>query len=44
VAHQYRERSGVWPNAIKAEPLPPTELVKNWIKHQAIKRSRGYQA
>lgn len=44
VSHQYRERAGVWPNAIKADPLPPTELVHNWLKHQAIKRSKGFQA
>lgn len=41
-AHQYRERSGVWPNAFKsAEALPPTELVSNWVRFQAIRRSKA---
>ena len=41
-SHQYRERSSKWPNAFgHVKPLAPTELVHNWIKHQAIKRSKG---
>ena len=36
--HQYRQRAGVWPNKIEASPKPPTELVRNWIKSQAIAR------
>lgn len=40
-AWQYREKYGVWPNDPRVryvQPAVPTELMKNWIKHRAIKR------
>ena len=42
-ANQYREKFGVWPNKYKdVKPTPPNEMVKGWIRHNAIKRR--YQA
>lgn len=41
-ANQYREKYGVWPNKINPhESKAVGDLVSNWIKHQAIKRSRS---
>ena len=43
VAHQYREKFGVWPNDPRvkdATPRAPGELVYGWIKHQAIRKAR----
>lgn len=40
-AHQYKSRSGVWPNDSRLKnllPLKPSEDLLNWVKYQAIKR------
>lgn len=37
-AYQYKDKYGVWPGSIRPKPKEPTDLVKGWIKHQAIKR------
>ena len=37
-ANQYREKTGVWPNAYKNAPMvPPNADVTGWVKHQRIK-------
>lgn len=42
-AYQYKDKYGVWPNAVKPVPTEPTALVKGWIKHQAIKRKAAQE-
>jgi DNA repair protein RadD len=40
--HQYKEKYDTWPSNIKAhESKAVGDLVNNWIKHQAIKRSKS---
>lgn len=44
VAHQYRSKFLVWPNDARVKnspPVPVTDLVRGWIKHQAIKRAKS---
>jgi hypothetical protein len=36
-SYQYKDKYGVWPKA-RPQPSQPTELVKGWIKYQAIRR------
>lgn len=44
-ANIYREKFGVWPNDSRvrdAVPVPPSDLIKGFIKHRAIKRSKSH--
>ena len=42
VAHKYKERSGVWPNAYKGSPkVKADDNFKNYLRHLAIKRARA---
>jgi superfamily II DNA or RNA helicase len=43
-ANKYRDKFGVWPNDPRVhhvDPMPPGQLIRNWIKHEAIKRARS---
>lgn len=37
-AHQYKDKYGVFPGHNRPTAIEPGDLVKGWIKHQAIKR------
>ena len=43
-AHQYRERSGVYPNDKRlkeAKPLPASALLTGWLRHNQIRKARS---
>lgn len=44
VAHKYKDKYGVFPNDPRVKNAPLSDIdaeVKNWIKHQAIKRAKS---
>jgi superfamily II DNA or RNA helicase len=40
-AHRYREKYGVWPNALKKEPGPVSLEVENWDRHCRIRYAKS---
>jgi DNA repair protein RadD len=37
VAHQYREKFGVWPRGLDDRPSPPTEDLARWVRSRDIR-------
>lgn len=37
VAHQYRERFGVWPSGLDDHPAPPAEELSKWVRSRDIR-------
>jgi superfamily II DNA or RNA helicase len=44
ISHKYRERFGVWPKSLTQVRQPVTDLLSNWIKHQAIRAAKGRES
>lgn len=43
-AYKYKDKYGVWPTGNKPNPTAPTDLVKGWIKHEAIRRKKAEES
>lgn len=42
-AHRYRDKFGVWPNALRKEPRPPSFEVEQFDRHCRIRYAKGMQ-
>jgi len=39
--HKYRERTGVWPQGLSPNPIPPTPEVRSWVMSQQIRWAKS---
>jgi len=37
IAHRYKAYVGVWPRGLAPVPIPPTDEMRRWVRHQNIK-------
>ncbi len=42
-AHQYKQKFGAWPSVRFADPMPPDDTVRSWVRSRQIAYAKAMQ-